>query len=74
MCSGNFEVIDLTTARSSACAAIFGNRSLTHRPDLPRWANFHGDCNTLPTSANCVGSTVKISRGFLPWYLASAGL
>ena len=74
VCSGNLEVIDLTTARSSACFATSGKRSLTHVPDWPRWANFHGDCSTLPTLANCVGSTGKMPCGSRPWYLASAGL
>ena len=38
--------VDATT--SIYAPAISGSQSLTHRPDLPCWPNFHGEPSSLP--------------------------
>ena len=75
VCSENSLVIERTIASSSTTSATCGNSSLTHAPLWPYWRNFHGDCITLPTLANCVGSSLPMALcGSWPWNFSSSGL
>ena len=50
-------VIERMTARSSAHAPMWGNNSLTGRPDWPWFRNSHGLAMMLPFWLNIVGRT-----------------
>ncbi len=72
MCSEKFDVIDRTTANSSACWATCVNSSLIGKPLWPCWLNFQGQARVLPLLLNCVGS-IFILNGW-PCSAMSRGL